>query len=249
MRRTALIVIFLAALVVAGIAFVPATLIDARLAARTAGELRLTEASGTVWRGRGMVGNAAGTWRAPVAWHVDPTEVLRGVVPVTLVPTGTATTPRGTIHVRRDGFTATDVALDIPAIALATFLPARNAPVPGGTLTLTTPTLTVADGRAQGTLDVRWNAARVVLGEAVADLGTVRLAVAPQGQGQGGTVTNEGGNVKIEATLAYRAPTLDVDATLTPGPDAPPAITRALAAAGTPDGNGRVRVTWRATLR
>lgn len=249
MRRAALVLVFLVALVAAGVAFAPARLVDGRIAALTGGALRVADASGTLWSGRGTLGDAAGTWRAPLAWRVDPAAALRGTLQVTLVPADPGSTTRGTIAIRGSGFAATDVAFDLPAAALAALLPPRPASILGGTLTIAAPALAVSGDVAQGNLDARWHGARVVSGDAVADLGSVHLAATAQGQALAGTLTNEGGNLRIEATLTYRAPALEVDATLAPTPNAPPALTRALAAAGTPDGNGRVRITWRGNLR
>ncbi|MCC6868785.1 MAG: type II secretion system protein N [Burkholderiales bacterium] len=249
MRRAALFLVFLVALVVAGAAFVPTAIVDGRLAALTDGTLHLTDASGTLWRGSGTLGDAAGTWRAPLAWRLDPAAALRGTLHVTLLPVGPGSTTRGTLVVHDGGFAATDVSIDLPAAALAALLPPRTTPTLGGTLALAAPTLAVTGGVAQGSLDVRWSGARIVLTDVVADLGTVHLAMAPQGQALVGALSNDGGNLRVEGTLTYRAPALAVDATLTPAPDVPAAVTRALAAAGTPDANGRVRVAWRGNLR
>ncbi len=249
MRRTVLGIVFLLALVVAGIAFIPATLLDDRIAAATGGKLRLQDAAGTLWNGRGTLGDATGTWRTALAWQVDPLDLLRGARALTLLPAGGGATPRGTIGLRDGAISARDLALDLPADALATLLPKGTAPTLGGTVSVTSPALSFERGTPAGTLDARWTGARLVAGDAVADLGTVRLAVTPQGNGLAGTLSSEGGDVGIEGTLSYAAPQLRVDATLTPGPNAPSAVTRVLAMAGTPDGNGRVRVAWRGNVQ
>ena len=59
-----------AMLLLAIAAFAPASLLDRRIAAATGGKVRLVDATGTVWNGRGALANAAGTWRAPIAWTV-----------------------------------------------------------------------------------------------------------------------------------------------------------------------------------
>lgn len=249
MRRLALVVVLLVALAVAVVAFLPASLVDGRLAAMTEGRLRVAEASGTVWNGRGILADASGTWRVPFGWRIDPLDVLRGKHEITLLPLGEAAGPRGVIGVRNDGMDVRDLALEVPASVLAVAFPAGVAPTLGGTLTVTSPAMSLARGEPSGTLDARWTGARIVAGDAVADLGTVRLAAKPQGNGLTGTLDNEGGNVRVEGTLTYATPTLAVDATLTPGADAPPALVRLLAALGAQDSAGRARIVWRGNVR
>ena len=249
MRRIALVVVFLGALAVAGITFMPASLVDARVAAMTSGKLRLVGASGTLWHGQGALADAAGTWRTPLAWRIDPLDLARGLYRVTLLPPGSGAAPRGAIALRDGSIAASDVALDVPAAALASLFPARTAPTLGGTIAATSPALGFERGGPTGSLDARWMGARVVTGAAVADLGTVHLAVRPQGNGLAGTLTSDGGNVRLEGTLTYAAPALGIDATLTPGPEAPEAVRRVLAMAGTADASGRVRLAWRGNVQ
>lgn len=249
MRRAVLAIVFLLSLAAAGVAFLPATLVDSRIAAATGGKLRLQDAAGTVWSGRGALGDAAGVWRMPLAWRIDPLDVVRGMRQVTLLPAGDGATPRGTIGLRDGGIATRDLALELPSNALAMLLPKGTAPVLGGTLAVTSPALTFERGTPSGTLEARWTGARLVAGDAVADLGTVRLMVKPRGNGLAGTLTSDGGDVRVDGTLTYAAPLLRVDATLTPGPETPAAVTRALALAGTPDAAGRVRIAWRGNVQ
>lgn len=249
MRRAALAVVFLLALAVAAVAFAPATLVDGRLVAATGGKLRLQDAAGTIWSGHGNLGDAVGAWRTALAWRIDPLDVVRGVRQVTLLPAANGTTPRGTIGLRDGDVTARNLALTLPAAAFATFLPRGSAPTLGGTVNVTSSALSFERGTPTGTLDAQWTGARIVAGEAVADLGTVRLAVKPQGNGLSGTLANDGGDVRVEGSLVYAAPQLRIDATLTAGPGAPAAVTRALAMAGTPDASGRVRIAWRGNVQ
>lgn len=248
MRLALLAIVFLLALVVAAVAFAPATLVDDRIAAATDGKLHIQDASGTLWSGRGTLGDAAGTWRSPLAWRVDPLDLVRGSRQVALLPTGSGATPRGTIGMHDGGIAARDLALELPATALAMLLPKGSAPALGGTIAVTSPALSFEHGTPAGTLDAVWTGARLVAGDAVADLGTVRLAVKPQGNGLAGTLASDGGDVRVEGTLDYVARSLRIDATLTPGPNAPAAVTRALAMAGTADAAGRVRIAWRGHL-
>ena len=67
-----------AVLVGAVIAFLPASLIDGRVASATQGKVRLADSTGTVWDGRGVLTDSAGTWRVPMGWTVSKADVLRG---------------------------------------------------------------------------------------------------------------------------------------------------------------------------
>jgi len=249
MRKLVLFLILLVALAAAVVAFLPATLVDGRLAAVTAGKLRVADASGTVWNGRGALTDAAGAWRMPFTWRVSPLDVLRGQREVTLLPPAGASAPRGVIGQRGDGVEVRDLALEFPARALTAFFPTGIVPALGGMVSVTSPTMTFAGSQPAGTLDARWTGARIVAGDAIADLGTVRLAVTPRGNDLAGTLGNEGGNVRVQGTLSYTAPSLAVDATLTPAADAPPALLRLFASLGAQDSSGRARFVWRGNVR
>jgi general secretion pathway protein N len=249
MRRILLAVIVVVALAVAIAAFLPASLADSRLATATQGKLRLADATGTVWDGGGTLTDAAGTWRLPVQWRIAPGALLRGTRELELLPAAGATTPRGTVAMEGDGIVVRNLTLDIPAAALATVLPLRVLPAFGGMVNVTAPAFTFSPSAPTGSLDARWTGARLGLLGATADLGDVRLALAPRGNALGGTLSNDGGDLRIEGTLDYTAPQLGIDATVAPTPAAPPAVTRLLALAGTPDATGRLRFAWRGNVR
>ena len=125
MKATVLGIVACALLIAAFAVFAPATLVDRRLAAVSGGKLRVLAAEGTVWRGRGALGDAAGTWRLPVAWTVDATALARGTLAVALAPPAGAASPRGRIDVAGDALALRDAVVDVPAAALASALPAR----------------------------------------------------------------------------------------------------------------------------
>ena len=62
-------------------------------------------------------------------------------------------------------------------------------------------------------------------------------------------MTNAGGDVRIDGTVTIARDSAGIDATLAPQSSAAEPVARALAALGTPDGAGGVRVTWRGALR
>jgi len=77
-------------LIAALAAFLPATLVDRRLAAASNNKLRLANASGTLWNGRGNITDAGGTWRVPVGWSISTQAVARGIHEVVLRPIDSA---------------------------------------------------------------------------------------------------------------------------------------------------------------
>ncbi len=249
MKAAVLGIVGCALLVAALAAFAPATLVDRRVAAVSGGRLRVADAEGTVWQGRGALADAAGAWRLPVAWTVDATAIARGALAVALTPPPEATSPRARLDLAGTAIAVRDTSLELPAGALASALPARVPVTLGGTVAVTATDFAAEAGAFRGAIGARWRDARVVAGGIVASLGTVDVALAPQGGRLAGRLTNGGGDVRIDGTVTIAADGAGIDATLTPLPSAPEPVARALAALGTPDGAGGVRVAWRGALR
>lgn len=249
MKPAVIGVVACALLVLAIAAFAPAALLDRRIATATGGKVRLVDASGTVWNGRGALANEAGTWRSPIAWNVAWTALVKGALAVTFEPAAGATTPRGTLDAATTGIALRDVTIELPASALADALPGRAPVVLGGTVTIAAGAFAWDGPRGSGALDARWRDARLVAAGTVASLGTVDVAFVPQDGGLRGRVTNSGGDVRIDGTVTLAASGGTADVLATPQPGAPDAVARALAALGTPDGSGAVRISWRGGAR
>lgn len=249
MKAAALGIVGCALLVAAFAAFAPATLVDRRLAAATGGKLRIVDAEGTVWSGRGALADATGAWRLPLAWTVDATALARGALAGALTPPSGASSPSGTFDLASAGVTLRDLRIEVPAGALASVLPARIPVALGGTLTVTTAEFAAGADAYRGGINARWRDARAVVGGTVANLGAVDLALAPQDGRLAGRLISSGGDLRIDGTVTLAATSVGVDATVTPLPSAPELVGRALAALGTPDGSGGVRVSWRGALR
>lgn len=249
MKLAFALLVALGCLVAALAAFAPATLVDRRLAQATAGKLRLADAEGTVWNGRGIVADSSGRFGIPVTWRTSRKALLEGVARVQLQPVAGAGTPTGLVDAADDTLSLKSAVIELPAAALAGALPARALPTLGGTVTVSAPAFAWAKGAGSGTIDVRWRGARLVVGDIVADLGTVEIAIAPQGSGLGGRLSGTGGDVRIEGTMTLAGANAGIDATVTPAPTAPPQLARALAVLGTPGAGGSVRFAWRGTLQ
>ena len=235
-------------LLVAIAAFAPASLIDRRLAATSSGNLRMSEAAGTVWNGTGILTDATGSWRVPVGWSVSVAALARETLGITLLPAGGAT-PRGKIDFATDTAALHDVVVEIPATVLASALPAKGAIVLGGNLAFTASSFDWNGERGSGALNVQWRDARLVAAGTTADIGTVDIALEPQGNRLAGRIGNSGGDVRIDGTITFAPSAISVDAQIAPSPAAPPSVVRALAARGTPDSAGAVRVAWRGSVR
>jgi len=248
-KIAALVVVILAAIAAAVVAFLPASLVDGRVASLSQGKLRLADASGTVWDGRGVLTDGAGTWRMPVGWSISMADVLRGVHVVALKPVDGAASPAGTIESIDGGLRMRDVRVEVPAQALFGTLPIKPLPSFGGVVSVVANDLAWNQKSRSGGFEAHWRGARVASGDNVADLGTVDLVAAPQDARLAGRLTNSGGDVRIDGNVTYAAGAATVDATLTPNPGAPANIARAIAAIGTPDASGSVRIGWRGNLR
>jgi len=228
---------------IALIAFAPATWLDRRVGEATGGRLRLSDAEGTVWRGRGAIVDAHGTWRIPIAWRIAPTALLRGAVDIEL-ESFESDAPRGRITLEDAGVDLRNLRFDIPAAALRSL---SNVPLPlepGGELVFDAAAFRYRPNQADGALDMRWERARLATAGSALDLGTVTAHVAPQGAALVGTIANAGGQARIDGDATFSANGVSLRATIAPGPGVPADIARLLAAIGSTDANGAVHVQW-----
>ena len=249
MKIVAVVLFVIAVAVATVVAFLPASLVDGRIASATQGKVRLADSTGTVWEGRGVLTDSAGTWRVALGWTISKADALRGRRVVVLQPVDGAPSPAGTMEAIDGGVRLRDLRIDVPAQALFASLPMRPLPVFGGTVAVTANDLSWTNTAKTGALEAHWRGARVASGDNVADLGTVDLAAAPQESRLAGRLTNTGGDVRIDGTVSLAGANVAIDATVAPNPGAPANIARALASVGTPDANGTVRLGWRGSVR
>ena len=249
MKTFAIVLLVIVVAIATVVAFLPASLVDRGVSSATRGKVRLADAAGTVWQGRGVLTDSAGTWRLPLGWTVSRADVLRGKRAVVVHPVDGAATPAATIEVVDNGVRVRDARLEMPAQTLASALPTRPMPAFGGTIAVAANDLSWNDKAKAGALEAHWRGARVAAGDNVADFGTVELAATTQDSRVAGKLTNSGGDVRVDGTVNIAGGEIAVDATAAPNPGAPPNIAKALASAGTPDANGTVRIGWRGSLR
>ena len=247
--RTALrLVAAVVLLLVVAVLMAPAAWLDAVLAARTQQRLRLTDTHGVWWNGSGAIATADGGARVPLAWHVALASLARGELVVDLVPRGNGA-PAGRLRVRRDAVDVRDLRVRAPAGVVFAFVPSVKALAWGGEIALQSPAFAWHERTASGTLDARWNGARVVAGMLALDLGTVTLSAAPNVPDPTPALTavvrNTGGDVAIDGTITDRDGAVEVALSLAPTPSAPAAIGQLLPLIGARDVGGRAQIRWR----
>jgi general secretion pathway protein N len=249
MKGAAYAIVFFLLLLAAIATVAPATLIDARLARATDGRLRLADAEGPWWRGRGTLTDAAGTWRVPMAWRVVPAQLAAGQLGIEWIADAGMTKPRGRVDAGPNSVVLADVELRVPAQALGTFARQLDGTAFGGTLQIKLPRFVWRDNEGSGTIDLRWNDARIAAPAGFVNLGTVALPLSARGTGVTGPLEAVGGDLRVTGTVTAGGGGASLDATLTPAPGAPGEIARALVALGSPYACGAVRIAWRSGPR
>src|SRR6478735_4670748 len=112
--RAAFVLLVLVLLVAAFAMEAPATLLDRRIDGASGGVLRLADARGTVWAGRGTLADARGRWRLPLGWRADPLALLTGRLAVTLVP-ASPDEPHGVVTIGEQELGVADLEVRLPA--------------------------------------------------------------------------------------------------------------------------------------
>jgi hypothetical protein len=248
--RTALrLVAALVLLVIVAVLVAPAGWLDRVLAARSDQRLRLLDAQGLWWNGSGEVATAHGEARLPIAWRVSLAPLFRGALVVDLAPRGGDDSPSGHVRVQRGAIDVSSLHVRAPAAVAFAFVPTAKALAWGGEIALQSPAFAWHDHRASGTLDARWNGARVVAGTLAVDLGTVTVASAPgatdPAHALAAVVGNAGGDVAIDGTITDRNGVVEVALSLAPTATAPEAIRQLLPLIGARDAGGHAQIRWR----
>lgn len=249
MKRLAVLAVVVLLLLAAFAAFAPAALLDARLDSATQGRVRLADASGTVWEGRGLLTDELRTWSVPVSFGVDPRSILRGEARMTLLAPDGGDLPHGDIAWRDATLALDGVAFTLPAAALNGAIAPANTVALGGYIAIDAPHAAWNGQGGEGAATVQWSGARIAGNDGSLALGTVIVNLAPRGDQIVGRIENRGGDVRVDGELAWSDAGIAANATLTPLPSTPPAVAHALAALGTPDAAGAVRVQWRVGQR
>jgi hypothetical protein len=229
----------IAAAAIAGLA--PATLIDARVQALTSGRLRLVDAGGLWWNGRGALAAADGAWRIPLRWRVAVPSLLRLEPRVSIEPAEAGSPAmRAIVEIADETVRFHDVAIDVGAGAIVTALQA-DAIRTGGNVVLATDSLHVGKA-ATGTLRVEWRAARLTAAGEPLDLGTLAADLASRDEGLSGAIGNRDGEVRVSGTVVVDRRRASVAARLTPDAATSPRARELLGRIGTPSADGAVSI-------
>ena len=243
--RTLLRVVLGAVALVAGcMLLAPASLLDGPLAARTGGRLRLADAHGVWWRGRGVLAAQDGSARVPIGWRVALVPMLTGSLVVTLHGDD-ETMPTGTLALRAGALDVRDLRVVLPATMLSAIVPALSAVALRGEIDARAPSFAWRRDSSVGSIDATWQSATIVAGMLPIDLGRVVVNARPANGGVAGTVRNAGGALAVDGTIDLHDGVANASFKLAPTPSASPAVRALLALTGRPDDAGAVTLTWR----
>lgn len=246
MGRLAALVLFCLVVAVVALALqAPASWLAHRVALAIGESVRVVEAEGTVWDGRGILASPDGRWKVPVAWHLKAAPLVRGEIEVELVPNRGLDTPRGTLRMSRGGFATQGLVLDLPATILESAFAGRAPATFGGGLRLEARDLAIEGPTGRGGLTVRWERARLASADGTSiALGTVTATLVPRDGVLVGRIGNDGGDVAIDGTTTLSGRGVALDASLAPRTGASQSTARVLSQLGPPDANGAVRLQW-----
>lgn len=132
--------------------------------------------------------------------------------------------------------------LNLPASGIEQLLPLPVARFDGA-LQVDVDTLVMADGQLRSAQGLAlWRGAKL-LAPAEADLGEVRLDIAPDEEGHRGTLSNQGGELSLRGTLRLDQQGMArVDISLQPRNNASPALRDSLNLIGRPSADGTYRI-------
>jgi hypothetical protein len=249
MRALAAVIGFLLLLVAAAAALAPATLADSQLARASGGALRIADARGTLWRGRGRLTPADAQWQVALHWRLSPLALAQGRVVATLGDAGTpAYDASGVAQLEGSRIALDGVTARLPA-AVAN-VDGSPATVAGGEITLRALRLVATDTTFDGSVSAEWRNARIAAhGQPLVWLGTVTANLSGRGDALSGPVNARGGDVEVEGTLVLRAGRASVDLRVKPHPDAPQPIREALSRLGGADAGGAIALRFDQPLR
>ena len=232
----------------------PATLLDRRIDALSAGRVRLANATGTLWRGSGELVLLPSGTRLPLLWRTDPWPLVRGEIHST-IGFDVDAPPSAVLVVGNDRLDVRGLELSLPVESIVRAAGPALPLAATGNLALRVERLLQQPDLIDAQLSLQWDDASVPAlppGERIA-LGDVRVELAGRGAVITGPVRNAGGEVEINGQAGLAAAgTLQLTATLRPRSsdrDRAERIASALAAIGSPDGQGGYTVSLKGSWR
>ena len=194
----------IAAFAFALVAFAPATLIDARLAALSDGRLRITEAQGSLWSGSGWLeareANGSAGIAKRLAWRVLPISLLRGQLVAEIELDQSAR--RFPITVSLSRVDIADADFNLPAAALGLGVPKLGPFRLTGDVLVKIPHLSVERGRIDGDATLRWRAAGSALTR-IAPLGDYEVRFKASGRAVQAVLSTLEGPVRLDGNASW----------------------------------------------
>jgi Type II secretion system (T2SS), protein N len=233
MRTWAAILCGVVLLVLALVALAPAGLLEGRIDAMLGNNVRLANASGTLWNGSGELVLPTGE-RRPIAWKIDALPLLRGEL-------------RGSFG--GNGDPASGFKLNLPAETVLRSIGAPSLFSAAGDVSLQVDRALRDPGALDVQLAMQWRNASVAGPGASLVLGDVTTELAGRGPQVTGPIANTGGEVEISGTVTAASegpPRVDMVVRPRAGldRDRATAIAGALSALGPPDAQGGYRIVW-----
>ncbi|MDD3354605.1 type II secretion system protein N [Zoogloea sp.] len=181
----------------------PASLIDGLLAHATQGGLRLQQAEGSLWQGRGILASREAEGRSllpwmPLAWDFDTATLTRGALGWRFSSSGTSI---GQIEGGFGGLRIADLRLHAPAGAVLSPIPHPAARAGWmGDLSITAPRWECGrDGHCQGSAQLLWRGARSALFPG-RSFGDYQLQMDARGQTLHYTLQTLTGDIRLEGS-------------------------------------------------
>jgi general secretion pathway protein N len=183
MRRRYRWSLIAAGLVLGGVVAAPASLMDVGLARASGGQLRLAEASGSVWQGGGMLyyqGEREALPSSRLAWRFEPRALRSGELAWQVDSPGR----QGRVALGVRGVRLEQLSLELPAEVIAEAAPAWHGAGLGGVLALQLESWRWQRGQFEGQLQLDWDGASANV-STVRPFGRYRLSVSGTGKGVG----------------------------------------------------------------
>lgn len=240
MKRLLIVLVVLAIIAAAATLFIPAGVAESIVARFGGGAVRLVQADGTLWRGRGFLVSGNGEWRMPIGWQLQPASLFTGRPALVLLDNNLPTAPRGTVRKTADGVAFDQLSLLLPGFAVDEALKPSGVRL-GGEFAIDAQDLQWPLAGENGRLRIDWRNARLSAPDgSVLDLGQVDVDLAARGSTLTGPIKGQGRDVALAGELSVDAARLRAKVRIVPRADAPPLLRQALGAIGTPEADGSV---------
>ena len=145
--------LFAVTLLIALLVLAPASLLGIAVEHASKGDLTLTESTGTLWHGRGVIVGMRSGARAPVEWRVNSANLFPPTINISV--SLNSSNPVN-LSIGSASVTLTNAEITVPAELIADVLPAARAYKLAGQVRLQSSRLQLEQDRATGTVLVNW---------------------------------------------------------------------------------------------